>query len=72
MGKVHFVESSLITEKYAGTGPKSSRSAKGICRMVAMEKVKGAIPEMVAPERLAIFVERKGIKKPGASKRILR
>jgi hypothetical protein len=57
MVKVHFVEVTLIVEESAGSGPKSSRSAKGICKVVAMKKVKGAIPAMVAPERLAIFEE---------------
>jgi hypothetical protein len=52
-----FLENVLTMEKYAGTRPKSARRAKGICKVVALEKVKGAIPAMLAPERLAIFEE---------------
>ena len=52
-----FLENVLTMEKYAGTRPKSARRAKGICKVVALEKVKGAIPTMVAPERFGFFVE---------------
>ena len=55
--KVHSVENVEFVGKSAGTGPKNARSAKGICTEVALVKVKGAIPVMVALPRCAIFVE---------------
>jgi hypothetical protein len=48
MVKVHVLENALIVEKFTGTRPKSARSTKGICKLVTLEKVKGAISAMVA------------------------
>jgi len=52
MVKVHFGENALIVGKSVGTRPKNARSAKGTCKVVALEKVKRAILVMVAPEGL--------------------
>ena len=57
MMRVYFAENALIAEKSAGTRRKNARSAKVISKVVALEKVKGAIPTMVAPERFGFFVE---------------
>jgi hypothetical protein len=54
---VHSVESAGMAVKFAGTGPRNARSAKEICTGEEQARVKGAIPAMVAPERLAFFVE---------------
>ena len=57
MATVHFAENALIVGKSANTRPKSARSAKGICKVVALVNMKGAVPAMVVPKRLAMFVE---------------
>lgn len=65
MGKVNSVENATLAEKSVGTGPRSARRKKGICKEVALLiAVKEAILEMGAVERLAIFVESRDIMNP--------
>ena len=57
MAKAHFPENALSADKSVGARQTSARDTKGICKVVALKRVEGAILAMVAPERLAIFVE---------------